>query len=115
MARGCGRAGEHVERLLARSESRTAAVGAAEEDLAAEVVAAWVEVKAVLFVLDAGQRRSLARPALLQAPSGKDMRERCHVGLGVAAVDAERVQFHHLARVVLVNAFEFAAPGGAVG
>src|ERR1700730_16491772 len=50
-----------------------------------------------------------ALPTFLQAPSGKNMRKRGHVGLCVAAVEAKRVQLHHLARVVFVNPLEFAS------
>ena len=146
VAGGGGSMGENVERFLARGDSRAAAVGAAEKELIAEVVAARVEVKAVRVALSAGQGQSTARPprppsthpprihpshprpahshrarphralpTFLQAPSGKDMRKRGHVGLGVAAADAERVQLHHLARVVFVNTLEFASFAGTVG
>ena len=54
-------------------------------------------------------------PPPRQSPSGENVRERDHVGLGVAAVDAERVQLHQLARVVLVDTLELALGAGAAG
>ena len=48
-------------------------------------------------------------------PAGDDPGEARDVGLGVAAVDAERVQFEDLAREVLVEAASAIAAGLAVG
>ena len=53
--------------------------------------------------------------AFWYSPPGQDMRERDHVVLRVAAAHAERVQFHQLARVILVDAFEFALGAGLPG
>src|SRR5579872_5319089 len=47
-----------------------------------------------------------------QSPSGEDVRERDDVVLGISAVDAERMEFHQLARVVLVDALELALRTG---
>src|SRR5215472_17972231 len=141
---------QHVERLLARGDSRAAGVSAPEKHLVAEIMAARIEVESVRVALRAGERRTMcgsprpsskksahaaarvawmhplatpsrsahphrAAPALCETPSGQNMRERRHVGLRIAAVDAERVQLHHLARVVLVDTFELALSPGAVG
>ena len=47
-----------------------------------------------------------ARAAPRQTPSGENARQRNHVRLRVAAIHAERVQLHQLARVVFVQSLE---------
>src|SRR6185437_8675442 len=53
--------------------------------------------------------------AFNQSPSSEYMREGDDVGLSIAAVDAERVQLHHFACVVLIDAVELAVSAGRVG
>src|SRR5208282_4097573 len=65
-------------------------------------------------VLAAGPAISAAA-GLGKSPSGQNVREGDYVGLRVAAVDAQRMQFHQLARVVLVDPFEIALRAGAAG
>src|SRR6267143_4582816 len=81
---------EHVERDV---ELRGAGAGdaAPEELLGAEIVPPRIEAREL-----AGSE--------VEAPAREDARERLDVALRVAAVDAERVQLHQLARVVLVEA-----------
>src|SRR5579871_470502 len=113
---------QNVERLLAFLD--TAAVDRAPEpDLIGKIVAGRIEEKplarahrahrgeAPLAPGKVGSRRVLAS---YDAPSGQDMRERRDVGLGVAAVDPQRVQLHQLARVIFVDSFEATARAGSV-
>ena len=55
------------------------------------------------IVHEAGEHEFGLRVGLPDGPAGEAARHRDHVLLGVAAVHAERVQFHHLAAVVLVE------------
>ena len=64
----------------------------AQHDLLAIVVPARIEVE------------SAAEPRVGDRPARERPRNFLHILLRVAAVDAERVQFHQLARVVLVDA-----------
>src|SRR5208282_6026919 len=127
------------QRVLALGDS-AAVDSMPQKILAREIVALSVEVKAARIdrrrarppeVLPAPHEwKKSAHPGALHAlgagaaisaaglgkpPSGQNMRERDHVGLRVAAVDAQRMQFHQLARVVLVYSFELALRAGAAG
>src|SRR5713101_6407627 len=60
--------------------------------------------------------RASHRPSRpLDSPAGKDTGERDNILLGVAAIDAERMEFHQFARVVFVKAVLFAASAGTIG
>src|SRR5579863_6430981 len=134
MVGGGGASRQDIERGLALVDA-VAVNGLSEERLVGGIVAAKIEEKAVARAHSARDRGSAA-PSLLPAagekagseaawaeprrvgarrhrvvaprdtPSGENMRERDDVLLSVAAVDAERVQFHQLARVVFVDALE---------
>ena len=65
--------------------------------------------------VDCACSRRVAGPAdAVDGPSGQDLRQLLHVLLGVAAVDAERVQLEQLARVVLVQAAPLAVAVAAL-
>src|SRR5580704_9458243 len=124
---------EHIERLfdLARA---TAFDGVAEQHLAAEIAAVGIEVECApvaessrgcreaisaaqaeesvakhLDTLVAGTPPPAAIAAFFrQPPSGEDVGQRDDVALRVSTIDAERVQLHQLAGVVLVDALELA-------
>src|SRR5579859_6053819 len=143
MVGGGGAAREDIERGLALVDA-VAVNGLSEERLVGGIMAAGIEEKAVARA-HSTRHRGPATPALLPAageeagseaawtkprrvdgrrhrvvaprdtPSGENMRERDDVLLSVAAVDAERVQFHQLARVVLVDAFELGARADRAG
>jgi len=50
-----------------------------------------------------------------EGPTGDDARQRGHVILGVAASDAERMQFHDLAREIFIEAALAVLAGAGVG
>ena len=87
---GCRR--EDVEHLLAVGLAAARLDDVAEHHLLAGVVQARVE------------REAAALPRAVDRPAGERARHLGDVLLRVAAVDAERVQLHQLAAVVLVEA-----------
>jgi len=78
--------------------------GAAEHHFGAEVVPCRVELECVLLKV---QLRELGleprRSDGANAAAGQHERELLHVALGVAPIDAERVQLHELPGVVFVD------------
>src|SRR5207249_1250079 len=72
-----------------------------QEDLRAGIVT--VRVKREQPLLEGITERPVRTGRKVDARAGEDTRERLHVGLRVAAVYAQRVQLHQLARVVLVD------------
>jgi hypothetical protein len=77
--------------------------GLLKQGLAAGLVREWpvAEARRVGFQID--------------RPAGEDIRERCHVRLGVSGRRADGVQFQGFARQSLVKAAMGALPGRAVG
>src|SRR5256885_9639590 len=86
---------EDVERLLAFGlATRTQLL--AKKNLGTEIVASALEHRRILG--------KLPRIRTIDSPSSEDPRQRHHILLGVAAINTERVQLHHLARKILVEA-----------
>ena len=134
MVRGSRVARQDIERVLTFLDSGTGEV-VAQEHFGAKVVAARIEVEAawvsrhpVVGVEPSGMRKSLKQPeghlpqqpparsrlfaaGLGKAPAGQDMRERYNILLRIAAIDSHRVEFHQIARIIFVDAFEL--PFGA--
>ena len=79
--------------------------GVTEEDLVAVIVPRWIEFERAL----AHQLRLQLRPQLriigaqINSDAGQDARQGLDIGLGVAGADTHSVQFHDLARIVLVQ------------
>src|SRR5262249_11154028 len=84
-----GAEGAVAQRRLAPGDA-AATVGAAEQDLVAGLVDLRKEAEGA--GMPVAQRR--------HGPAGEDARERLDVGLGIATVDAERVQLQELAAEV---------------
>ena len=103
VAGGRRTAGEIGERRLPFGHAALV-VALAEQCLVAGLVDHRVEAELAGFLR--------LRPA--HAPAGQDLREFLHVGLRVAAVDAEGVQLQQLARQVLVQALIAGAAGARV-
>ncbi len=83
--------GENVQHVLAVFPTTARFDLVTEHDLLARIVHSRLEAEAA----------TLARTG--NGPTGKAPRHGDHVVLRVAAVDAERVQLHQLATVVLVD------------
>ena len=93
----------HVDRLLDLGKS-TALDRAAEQHLGAEIMARGIELEcAFANVQPRPFGPEMRRIAGVDADAGEHPGELLHVLLGVARVDAERVQLHELARVVLID------------
>src|SRR5262249_15638468 len=94
MVGGCRMAGEieqHGTRLLHTAFS----IGLADDGLRARLVRARVEEELATAVRIVGMRAD--------APTGQRLGETGHVVLRIAGADTERVQFHDLAREILVE------------
>ena len=141
LARGRRTSRQHVERLFALLDPAAAdqppeqglvravmPVGVEHEDaapLAARAQGARpFDARALAAAEDAhrAEERRHARLLSLPAgadrtdgPAGQDARQRDHVGLAVAAIDAQRVQLHEFARVILVQPLELAPRPRAAG
>src|SRR3984957_12507219 len=81
-------------------------VSLAKQELRARLVRIGVEH-------EAAGRAELSLPSG-EGPAGDDARQRRHIVLGVAAADAERMQFHDLAREILVQPALAVLPGAGV-
>src|SRR6516165_2396353 len=109
MMGGCWTLRENVEgffpfRLASRLQRMP------EKEFGAEVVTGSLEYGSMV--------RKFAGVGAIDAPPRQNTRQSVHVRLGVAAIDAERVQLHHLARKVLVESLSVSlrrqASGGCV-
>src|SRR5208282_3138666 len=137
MLRRRGTAGQDVQRMLALRHS-AAFDFVAQEILARKIVALGVEVKSARIYRRRARTSEVppaphewknfphpgalhARPSIPAAaapgkpPPGQNMGKRDYVSLRVSAVHAQRMQFHQLARVVLVYSLELALRAGAAG
>ena len=110
----CAQAGWRTSSVTAFSTSREslAADGVAQQHLGAEVVPRRIEFEGAARADTAAATAalSLRRIAGVDADAGQDARQLLHVLLRVAAIDAQRVQLHQLARVVLID-----VAGGILG
>ena len=103
--RGRGVRDEYVQDLLAVLDASAARNLLAEHNLLAVVVEARREEEgAGAAVLSGVVAVDAAAARLVDSPSGERARDLLYVLLCVAAVNAQRVQLHQLARVVLVDA-----------
>src|SRR5215472_6298630 len=78
-----------------------------EKDFRAEVVTGTREYGSMV--------RKFASVGAIDAPSRQNTRQSVYVLLGIAAIDAERVQLHHLARKVLVESLSVTTGGRTSG
>ena len=104
MARGCRLRCENVERLLNLGIAAPGDV-MAEEDLVAVVVAGGIELEQALpdeLASKLGLQAWVLRRRI-DADAGQDAGQFLHVFLGVAGANAHGVEFHDLARIVLVD------------
>src|SRR4051812_11582129 len=88
--RGCGMMGEHLQRFHAFALAALFEL-LPEHDLLARLMPALIEF----------EFSTLLR--LLDGPSGKHLRQFGYVLLRVAAVNAQRMEFHNLACVVFIQ------------